>query len=799
MLSHSKLLLATNPPDIVINEVAWMGTAASTYDEWIELYNTTDQDIDLTGWTLEAADGTPSITFPTPQGCSNLIIPAKGFFLLERTNNDTISDIPADCIYTGALGNGGEALFLKDSAGNVIDTANGNGGAWPAGINPTDDPVNWGTMERIDPLEPDSDANWTTNDGIHRNGLDANGNPINGTPKNRNSATNIPPTADANGPYSCTRLQSVTINGSGSTDPDGNIVSWEWDIDGHSASGEIVDFDCSGLAPGDYTVILTVTDNDGASSDPPDTTTLTVTNIPPTVTLLQPNGGEFWAGTQEITWNASDPDDDNALKIDIRYSNDGGSTWHIIATDEDNDGSYSWDTTTVSDGSNYLIKVIAKDPHGATDEDTSDSSFTIDATSPAVTVIAPNGGEQLGGGYTFQIEWEATDTNMADFPIMIEYSTDNGAHWIQIAEDEPNDGEFDWLVPKIRTSTGLIKVTVEDRAGNIGGDTSDENFAIVIVQKGDVNGDGVIDINDAKLTAEFSIGLEAPEPWQESAADVAPPCGTIDMRDAVRIAEVALGIEGPGICGCAGRAALGRAGGATAEKPIARAVKITMEDKEMAPGEVGTIYISSDQGLAGIQVGPHYSLSFDPGVIKVTTIRGVPPYQVLAHEIDNGAGKAEFMAIALGEPGGGGIIEIEVEAIGQEGDSTMVKLTPDMVIDAEGNELATETAEGRVLLGRAMPLRVDHVLSIPNPVRSGDSVRFIVEGQGIEDIQVEIFDLSGRGVFSSGWVDGETFEWHLMNSQGEALANGVYLYMVRVRGFDDRIITSRVMKLVILR
>ena len=44
------------------------------------------------------------------------------------------------------------------------------------------------SMERVDPLAPDTDGNWASNDGVIRNGRDANGNPINGTPKARNSA-----------------------------------------------------------------------------------------------------------------------------------------------------------------------------------------------------------------------------------------------------------------------------------------------------------------------------------------------------------------------------------------------------------------------------------------------------------------------------------------------------------------------------------------------------------------------------------------------------------------------------------
>jgi cardiolipin synthase len=169
------------PGAVVINEVAWGGTAASAYDEWIELYNNTGTAINLTNWVLKAADNTPVITL------SGIISPYE-YFLLERTDNSTVQDIPADQIYGNdgtfwALSNSGEILQLWDDQGNLIDTANSNGGSWPAGSGSPD----YRSMERIDPAAPDTDANWASNNGIIRNGRDANGNPINGTPKCRNS------------------------------------------------------------------------------------------------------------------------------------------------------------------------------------------------------------------------------------------------------------------------------------------------------------------------------------------------------------------------------------------------------------------------------------------------------------------------------------------------------------------------------------------------------------------------------------------------------------------------------------
>ncbi|HUT87368.1 MAG TPA: lamin tail domain-containing protein, partial [Candidatus Heimdallarchaeota archaeon] len=37
---------------LVINEIAWAGSAANGQDEWIELCNVSDEAVDLTGWAL---------------------------------------------------------------------------------------------------------------------------------------------------------------------------------------------------------------------------------------------------------------------------------------------------------------------------------------------------------------------------------------------------------------------------------------------------------------------------------------------------------------------------------------------------------------------------------------------------------------------------------------------------------------------------------------------------------------------------------------------------------------------------
>jgi phosphatidylserine/phosphatidylglycerophosphate/cardiolipin synthase-like enzyme len=115
--------------DVVVSEIAWMGTTTSYADEWIELYNNTDADVSLQGWHLAAGDGSPSIAL---QGTA----PAGSHVLLERTNDDSAPPL-ADQTYTGNLDNGGEVITLTDGASTVVDVVGQPGEGWFAGDNGT--------------------------------------------------------------------------------------------------------------------------------------------------------------------------------------------------------------------------------------------------------------------------------------------------------------------------------------------------------------------------------------------------------------------------------------------------------------------------------------------------------------------------------------------------------------------------------------------------------------------------------------------------------------------------------------
>jgi hypothetical protein len=182
---------------VVINEVAWAGTAASQYGEWFELYNAGSGTVALDGWALYKVktDGT-MVKVVALSGN----IAAGEYVVVERStasSPDPITDIASReplAFGDSGLSNGYEHLALLDPSGTAVDdtalcaTAQGTpkwcgGSASPA----------YASMERIDPDASGADpANWGTNDGVTMVGSDASGGPIRGTPGYANSVTEGP-------------------------------------------------------------------------------------------------------------------------------------------------------------------------------------------------------------------------------------------------------------------------------------------------------------------------------------------------------------------------------------------------------------------------------------------------------------------------------------------------------------------------------------------------------------------------------------------------------------------------------
>jgi hypothetical protein len=117
-----------------------------------------------------------------------------------------------------------------------------------------------------------------------------------------------------------------------------------------------------------------------------------------------------------------------------------------------------------------------------------------------------------------------------------------------------------------------------------------------------------------------------------------------------------------------------------------------------------------------------------------------------------------------------------------------------MVRQAAGTRAAVESDQAA-----ATPeFLVESVGNAPNPIRDVNTTTFSVKGVGIEEICVNIYDQSGLLVFTSGWQPND-YDWHVESSDGETLANGVYLYTVVVRGVTGEVVLTEVRKLAVYR
>jgi len=78
--------------------------------------------------------------------------------------------------------------------------------------------------------------------------------------------------------------------------------------------------------------------------------------------------------------------------------------------------------------------------------------------------------------------------------------------------------------------------------------------------------------------------------------------------------------------------------------------------------------------------------------------------------------------------------------------------------------------------------------------------RFTLElsGQNIERVRLQLFNLAGQQVLEQEAL-GKRLHFLALDKVGRPLANGVYLYVVTVTGYDGQLVRSRVKKLVILR
>ena len=185
-----------------------------------------------------------------------------------------------------------------------------------------------------------------------------------------------------------------------------------------------------------------------------------------TISVTSPNGGEAWFGgtLQPITWTS----DGNVDSVRIEYSSDSGVSWNLIIARKVNDGLLHWNVPAIL-SSNMLVRVSDADDNVPSDQ--SDNTFSV--TPQAITVTAPNGGEDWAPGSQHTITWLSVGDLAA---VKIEYSEDAGTTWQVVVLNTPNDGDYLWSIPTTQTQQALVRIS--DAADGSPSDMSDNFFAI---------------------------------------------------------------------------------------------------------------------------------------------------------------------------------------------------------------------------------------------------------------------------------------------------------------------------------
>ena len=264
-------------------------------------------------------------------------------------------------------------------------------------------------------------------------------------------------------------------------------ITWEGTGEGDAVIEYSID------SGGSWTAIAASTPNDGSydwtvpndpsenclirvssddSSDISDTLFTIVLSPSSPITVTSPNGGErLTAGsTYNITWAGSG----DVENVTIEYSIDSGNTWQSVVPVTVNNGNYSW-IVPGTPAINCLVRIIA----GDTDEapsDISDGEFSIVPPSSAIiTVISPNGGEQLEVGFIYNITWNCTGPGEINY-VKIECSTNSGNTWTEIIDSTANNGSYAWTVFDSISDHCLVRVS--DVEGNVS-DTGNSEFSII--------------------------------------------------------------------------------------------------------------------------------------------------------------------------------------------------------------------------------------------------------------------------------------------------------------------------------
>jgi M6 family metalloprotease-like protein len=215
-------------------------------------------------------------------------------------------------------------------------------------------------------------------------------NPVCGSSMSAAFGPNQAPTADAGGPYSTDEGTTVGVTAAGSSDPDGDVLFYAWDLDGDGEFDDSTSQTPTFTKVGDNgqtTIKVRVTDTFGDSAE--DSATVTVNNVKPTMGTLSNTGPQVENTAVSISGVVTDVGWLDSLTATVDWGDGAGQQALTGGTLENDapDATLTFSKAhTYGDNGIYTVTVCATDDDAATTDPCATTAVTITNEAPTATI-----------------------------------------------------------------------------------------------------------------------------------------------------------------------------------------------------------------------------------------------------------------------------------------------------------------------------------------------------------------------------------------------------------------------------
>ena len=199
---------------------------------------------------------------------------------------------------------------------------------------------------------------------------------------------NQPPTAEAGGPYEVNEGSTVQLNGTGSSDPDGNPLTYLWSPDANLNDSSVAQPTFSGVDDSVNQIRLDVFDK-VEQINANDTATITVKNVAPTVNAIDTNINEGATATVRAT--VTDPGTSDTHTVTINWD-DGGMVQNVTRTQL-----VAGVHHVYGDNGIFNVRVTVRDDDGGVGSDT--AVVTVGNLNPTLSLDTSGAISFPGGNY----------------------------------------------------------------------------------------------------------------------------------------------------------------------------------------------------------------------------------------------------------------------------------------------------------------------------------------------------------------------------------------------------------------